>query len=146
MYTLVQDYELVTKSQFTKHTETWNTTTKSQSPSNKSLLEPPPLKPNPSGASLARDGKGKGVASESHKMHSRVQCFKCQGFGHNASSVNVLVMLPLTVPTRPLSDRKEYGSEEEGIEKWSEPNPDEFEVLDDDCLGNPNYLGCIRAI
>lgn len=61
------------------------------------------MKPNPSGASLARDGKGKGVASESHKMHSRVQCFKCQGFGHNASSVNVLVMLPLTVPTRPLS-------------------------------------------
>lgn len=103
MYTLVQDYELVTKSQFTKHIETWNTTTKSQSPSNKSLLEPPPFKPNPSGASLARDGKGKGVASESHKMHSRVQCFKCQGFGHNASSVNVLVMLPLTVPTRPLS-------------------------------------------
>jgi hypothetical protein len=40
------------------------------------------LKPNPSGALLVRDAKDKGVASETPK---------------------VLVMLPLSVPTTPLS-------------------------------------------
>jgi hypothetical protein len=83
---LVQDYELVTKTKFMRHTDTRNTTTKSLRLERNSLLGPPPLKPNPNGAPLVRDDKDKGVASETHKTHSRVQCFKCLGFGHVASN------------------------------------------------------------
>lgn len=102
-----------------------------------SLLGPQPLKPNPSGVLLVRNAKDKGVASETPKLQSRVQFFNCQGFGHVTSNCanNTLVI-----------DRKESASEEEGIEKpIYKPNLDEFEDLDDDCLGNPNHLACIRA-
>jgi len=58
----------------------------------------------------------------------------------------VSVMLPLTVPTRPLALMGKSVSEEEGVEKLIyEPNLDEFRDLDDDCSGDPNHLGCIRA-
>jgi hypothetical protein len=26
-----------------------------------------------------------------------------------------------------------------------EPNPDEFENIDDECSGNPNHLGCFQV-
>jgi hypothetical protein len=95
------------------------------------------LKPNSNGAPLVKDDEGKGVASETHNMHSRVQCFKCQGFGHVASNcANKALVI----------DGKGYVSEEDSVEKLIyEPNPNEFKDLDDDCSGDPNHLGCIRA-
>jgi hypothetical protein len=136
-YTLVQDYELVTKFQFSRPTDTRNITTKSQPSTNNFMLRPPSLKPNPNSAPLVKDNKGKGIASETPKLHSTVQCFKCQGFDHVASNcANKALVI----------DGQEYASKEEGLEKLIyEPNLNEFEDLDDDCLGDPNHLDCIRA-
>ena len=95
------------------------------------------MKPNPIGAPLVKDNKGKVIASENPKLNSSVQRLKCRGFGHSASNcANKALVI----------NGPEYTNKEEGLGKLIyEPNLDEFEDLDDDCLGNPNHLGCIRA-
>ena len=66
-----------------------------------------------------------------HKMHFRVQCFKCFGFSNVASNCASKALV---------FDVKEYVSEEEGVEKLIyEPNPNEFGDLDDDCSSDPNH-------
>jgi hypothetical protein len=110
-----------------------DTTTKPQPLGSSSLLGRSLLKSNPNGLSLVKDNKGKGVSSETPKLNSRVQCFKCQGFGHVVSnSANKDLVI----------DGQEYVSEEEDHEKQIyEPNLDEFDYLDDDCASDPNFLG-----
>ncbi|GLT62496.1 hypothetical protein SLA2020_351330 [Shorea laevis] len=135
-YTLVQDLSW-SKAQFTRFIGTQNTTTKSRCSGSDSLRGPPPLKPNPNGAPPIKDDKGKGVASETSKLRPRVQCFRCQGFGLVTSNcANKALVI----------NGQEYMSEEEGLEKQIyEPNLDEFKYLDDDCLGDPNYLSCVES-
>jgi hypothetical protein len=84
-YTLVQNYDLVTKSQWTRCQDTRNTPSRSQPGSNNSILGAPPRKPNPLISQIPREDKGKGIFHEAPKT-SRIQCFKCQGFGHISSS------------------------------------------------------------
>ena len=76
-YTLVQNYELVTKSQWTRCQDTRSIPSRSQSGSNNSILGAPPRKPNPLVSQIPRDDKGKGIFHEAPKITSRIQCFKC---------------------------------------------------------------------
>jgi hypothetical protein len=62
------------------------------------------------------------VASETPKLHSRVQCFNCEGFSHVASNCSNKDLV---------IDGQGYASEEEGLDKKiSKPNLDEFEDLE----------------
>jgi len=84
-YTLVQNYNLVIKSQWTRRQDTRNTPSRSRPGSNNFILGAPPRKPNPLISQIPREDKGKGIFHEAPKT-SRIQCFKCQGFGHISSS------------------------------------------------------------
>uniref|UniRef100_A0A2N9IA60 Reverse transcriptase n=1 Tax=Fagus sylvatica TaxID=28930 RepID=A0A2N9IA60_FAGSY len=80
-YELARNCELAAKSFFMRRSDTRNSTTYPQS----SGYRPP--KANPASAPLGKDDKGKGIVSEPTKLGSRLQCFKCNGFGHVASKV-----------------------------------------------------------
>jgi hypothetical protein len=54
-------------------------------------------------------------------------------------------MLPSITPTRPLSLMRKKQRVLKHRSIIYEPNLDEFEDVDDDCLGNPTHLGCIRV-
>jgi len=84
-YTLIQNYDLVTKSQWTRCQDTRNAPSTSQPGSNNSILGTPPRKPNPLISQIPREDKGKVIFHEAPKT-LRIQCFKCQGFGHISSS------------------------------------------------------------
>jgi hypothetical protein len=85
-YTLVQNYDLVTKSQWMRHQDTRSIPSRSQPGSNNFILGGPPRKPNPLIFQILREDKGRGIFHEAPKITLRIQCFKCQGFNHISSS------------------------------------------------------------
>ena len=105
-YELARNCELASKSFFVRRSDTRNTTTYPQS----SVYRPP--KANPASAPLGRDDKGKGIVSDPTKPGSRLQCFKCNGFGHVASKC----------PSKTLLIQKEDGKEDDMEELVYDPN------------------------
>jgi hypothetical protein len=85
-YTLVQNYDLVTKSQWMRHQDTRSIPSRSQLGSQNSIWGASPRKPNPLISQIPREDKGKGIFHETPKITSKIQCFKCQGFSHIFSS------------------------------------------------------------
>ena len=135
-YTLVQNYELVTKSQWTRRQDTRSTPSRFQS-GNNYILGAPPCKPSPLISQIPREDKGNGIFHEAPKLTSRIQCFKCQGFGHVSSSC----------PSKTLFIRghEDTGEEDNCDDKVYELNPDDFQDLNDE-EDESNLLGCVRSI
>jgi len=135
-YTLVQNYGLVTKSQWTRRQDTRNTLSRSQHGSNNSILGAPPRKPNPLISQIPREDKGKGIFHEAPKT-SRIQCFKCEGFGH----------ISFSCPNKALfiKGQEDMNEEDNCDDKVYEPNPDDFQDLNDED-DESNLLGCVRSI
>ncbi|XP_022889497.1 uncharacterized protein LOC111405037 [Olea europaea var. sylvestris] len=77
-YSLVQDYELVTKTPYGRRVDNHPFVSSVPPPPVKSLLGPPPSNVPP-----VLENKGK--APEIPKTFSLLQCFNCKGFGHIAS-------------------------------------------------------------
>uniref|UniRef100_A0A2N9HIT5 Reverse transcriptase n=1 Tax=Fagus sylvatica TaxID=28930 RepID=A0A2N9HIT5_FAGSY len=129
-YELARNCELAAKSFFVRRSDTRNTTTYPQS----SVYRPP--KANPTSAPLGKDDKGKGIVSEPTKPGSRLQCFKCNGFGHVASKC----------PSKTLLIQEEDGKEDNMEELVYDPNLEGIQDDGEEWEDEPNYLGCIRAI
>uniref|UniRef100_A0A2N9H5T6 Reverse transcriptase n=1 Tax=Fagus sylvatica TaxID=28930 RepID=A0A2N9H5T6_FAGSY len=129
-YELARNCELAAKSFFVRRSDTRNTTTYPQS----SVYRPP--KANPASAPLGKDDKGKGIVSEPTKPGSRLQCFKCNGFGHVASKC----------PSKTLLIQEEDGKEDNMEELVYDPNLEGIQDDGEEWEDEPSYLGCIRAI
>ena len=129
-YELARNCELASKSFFVRRSDTRNTTTYPQS----SVYRPP--KANPASAPLGKDDKGKGIVSDPTKPGSRLQCFKCNGFGHVASKC----------PSKTLLIQEEDGKEDNMEELVYDPNLEGIQDDGEEWEDEPNYLGCIRAI
>uniref|UniRef100_A0A2N9H1I9 Reverse transcriptase n=1 Tax=Fagus sylvatica TaxID=28930 RepID=A0A2N9H1I9_FAGSY len=129
-YELARNCELAAKSFFVRRSDTRNTSTYPQS----SSYRPP--KANPASAPLGKDDKGKGIVSEPTKLGSRLQCFKCNGFGHVASKC----------PSKTLLIQEEDGKEDDMEELVYDPNVEGIQDDGEEWEDEPNYLGCIRAI
>jgi hypothetical protein len=128
-YELARNCELAAKSFFVRRSDT-RTTTYPQS----SVYRPP--KANPTSAPLGKDDKGKGIVSEPTKPGSRLQCFKCNGFGHVASKC----------PSKTLLIQEEDGKEDNMEELVYDPNLEGIQDDGEEWEDEPSYLGCIRAI
>uniref|UniRef100_A0A2N9GGF1 RNA-directed DNA polymerase n=1 Tax=Fagus sylvatica TaxID=28930 RepID=A0A2N9GGF1_FAGSY len=130
-YELARNCELAAKSFFVRRSDTRNTTTTYPQ---SSVYRPP--KANPTSAPLGKDDKGKGIVSEPTKPGSRLQCFKCNGFGHVASKC----------PSKTLLIQEEDGKEDNMEELVYDPNLEGIQDDGEEWEDEPNYLGCIRAI
>ena len=108
-----------------------------QPESNKSILGVPPRKPNHLVSQIPREDKGKGIFHEAPKMTSRIQCFKCQGFGHISSSCPNKTLF--------IKEKEDMSAEDNCDDKVYEPNPDDFQDLNDE-EDESNLLGCVRSI
>ena len=117
--------------------ETRSTPFSPQLGNNNSLLGVPPRKPNLLVSQIPREDKGKGIFHEAPKMTSRIQCFKCQGFGHISSSCPNKTLF--------IKEKEDMGAEDNCDDKVYEPNPDDFQDLDDE-EDESNLLGCVRSI
>jgi hypothetical protein len=135
-YTLIQNYNLVTKSQWMRRQDTSSTPSRSQFGSNNSILGAPPRKPNPLISQIPREDKGKGIFHEAPKITSRIQCFKCQGFGHIFSSCPNKTLF--------IKGQEDMGKEDNCDDKVYEPNPNDFQDLNDE--DESNLLVCVRFI
>ncbi|XP_035551749.1 uncharacterized protein LOC118349905 [Juglans regia] len=125
-YSLVRDYESVMRTPYGRRGDNRPSITPAPTLSPKSLLGPPP-----SNVSPAWENKGKGP--EVPRTSSRLQCFKCKGFGHISSNC----------PSRTLVIEEHEGIVEELLEdQVYEPNLEDFGDLGDD---EGTFLGCIRA-
>jgi hypothetical protein len=125
-YELAKNYELAAKTPFMRRSDIRGAANNLH-PSNNQLLRTEPT-PTP----LGKDVKGKEVARDPSKPNTRIQCFKCQGFGHIAAQC----------PNRTIfiaEDEHEDDLEEEVYE------PESLEDLDD-YEGDRKCLGCIRLI
>ena len=92
----------------------------------------PQTRPNPNNRPLRPEDKGKGVVREIFRPNSRIQCFKCQGFGHMAAQCPNKTLLI-----------EELDGEEEVEEVVYEPNIEDIvEIREDDST----QLACIRAL
>ncbi|KAG6725272.1 hypothetical protein I3842_02G025100 [Carya illinoinensis] len=125
-YSLVQDYELVTRTLYGKRGDNRPSITSTSTSSPKSLLGPPPSIP------LVQANKGKGP--EIPKTSSRLQCFNCKGFGHISSNS----------PSQALIIKEREGVVDEPLEdQFYEPKLEEFGDLGDD---EDAFLGCILVL
>ncbi|KAG6732889.1 hypothetical protein I3842_01G199200 [Carya illinoinensis] len=125
-YSLVQDYELVTRIPCGKRGDNRPSITPASIFPPKSLLGPPPSIPP------VQESKDKGP--EIPKTSSRLQCFNCKGYGHISSSC----------PSRALVIEEREGVVDEPLEdQFYEPKLEEFRDLGDD---EDAFLGCIRAL
>jgi hypothetical protein len=71
-YTIVQDYELLIKSRWTKHQDPHRIPFKSQFRSNDSLLDAPSYRSNPSSAHIYKEDKGKQVVNKTSRLSLEV--------------------------------------------------------------------------
>ena len=125
-YELAKNFELAAKTLFMRCSDFRGATDNLHPSSNR----PPRTGPTPT--PVGKDVKGKEVARDPSKPNTRIQCFKCQGFGHVAAQC----------PNRTLliaEDECEDDLEEEVYE------PECLEDLDD-YEGDTKCLGCIRVI
>ena len=97
----------------------------------------PPRKPNPLASQIPRDDKGKDIFHEAPKITSRIQFFMCQGFGHVSSSCLNRILI--------IKGQEDMGEEDNCDDKVYEPNPDDFQDLNDE-EDESNLLGCVRSI
>ena len=75
-YELAKNCKLAAKTPFMKHSDIRRTTNNLHHLSNRPPRTEPTLTP------LGKDVKGKEVARDPSKPNTRIQCFKCHGFGH----------------------------------------------------------------
>jgi hypothetical protein len=76
-YNVVQDYELLIKSWWTKHQDPLRTLFRSQFRNNDFLLGVSPRRFNLSSAHIYKEEQGKWVINEMSRINSKVQCAKC---------------------------------------------------------------------
>ena len=88
-------------------------------------------RPNPNNRPLRLEDKGKSVVRETFRPNSRIQCFKCQGFGHMAAQC----------PNKTLLIEELDGEEE--VEVVHEPNIEDIVEIGED---DSTQLACIRAL
>ncbi|KAF5449708.1 hypothetical protein F2P56_030125 [Juglans regia] len=125
-FSLVRDYESVMRTPYGRRGDNRPSITPAPTLSPKSLLGPPP-----SNVSPAWENKGKGPKIP--RTSSRLQCFKCNGFGHISSNC----------PSRTLVIEEHEGILDEPLEdQVYEPKLEEFGDLGDD---EDTFLGCIRT-
>ena len=125
-YELVKNCELAAKTTFMRRSDIRGTSNNLNPSSNR----PPRTRPTPT--PVGKDVKGKEVTCDPSKPNTRIQCFKCQGFGHVTAQC----------PNRTLfivEDECEDDLEEEVYE------PEGLEDLDD-YEGDTKCLRCIRVI
>jgi hypothetical protein len=125
-YSLVRDYESITRTSYGKRGDNRLSVTPAPTLPSRSLLGPPPS------SFPARENKSKGP--EIPKTFSRLQCFNCKGFGHissNCPSRALVIEEREDVIDRPLEDQV------------YEPKLEEFDDLGDD---EETFLGCIRTL
>ncbi|XP_035540116.1 uncharacterized protein LOC108983558 [Juglans regia] len=126
-YSLVRDYESVMRTPYVRRGDNRPSITPAPTLSSKSLLGPPP-----SNVSPAWENKDK--SPETPRTSSRLQCFKCKGFGHISSNC----------PSRTLVIEEHEGTVDESLEdQVYEPKLEEFGDLGDD---EDAFLGCIRTL
>ena len=92
----------------------------------------PQTRPNPNNRPLRPEDKGKDVVREIFRPNSRIQCFKCQGFGHMAAQCPNKTLLI-----------EELDGEEEVEEVVYEPNIEDIVEIGED---DSTQLACIRAL
>ncbi|XP_035551732.1 uncharacterized protein LOC118349895 [Juglans regia] len=125
-YSLVRDYESVMRTPFGRRGDNRPSITPAPTLSPKSLLGPPPSNVSPA-------WKNKGKGHEIPRTSSRLQCFKCKGFGHISSNC----------PSQTLVIEEHEGIVDELLEdQVYEPKLEEFGDLGDD---EDTFLGCIRT-
>ena len=128
-YTFVQNYEMVSKPSFGRRFESRNT------PRPPAIL--PPSRPIPTTAPLLRDGKEKGILTESPGIKSTFQCYKCQGFGHKAANCGNRTLFV---------DSQDQNHERDDIEEQLyEPDLENLPESDEDCEGGDITLGVVRC-
>ncbi|KAF5470834.1 hypothetical protein F2P56_011322 [Juglans regia] len=125
-YSLVRDYESVMRTPYGRRGDNRPSITPEPTLSPKSLLGPPPSNVSPA-------WKNKGKGPEIPRTSSRLQCFKCKGFGHISSNC----------PSRTLVIEEHESIVDELLEdQVYEPKLEEFGDLGDD---EDTFLGCIRT-
>ena len=125
-YKLSKNCELAAKTPFMRRSNIRGTTNNLHPSSNR----PPRTGPTPT--PVGKDVKGKEVARDPSKPNTRVQCFKCQGFGHVAAQCPNRIFFIAEDECE--DDLEEEVYESEGLEDL------------DDYKGDTKCLGCIRVI
>ncbi|GFY87876.1 hypothetical protein Acr_05g0015150 [Actinidia rufa] len=110
-YTFIQNFKLVSKPRFIRRFENWGTP------------RPPFPSPQPKSIStnvhLPKENKGKSIS------WPRLQCYKCQGFGHIAAKCGNRILF---------ADSHDQGHEGDDIEEQLyEPNLENLHKPDKDC-------------
>jgi hypothetical protein len=83
---------------------------------------------------IPREDKGKGIFHETPEITLRIQCFKCQGIGHIFSSCPNKTLF--------IKGQQDMGEEDNCDDKIYEPNPNDFQDLNDE-KDESNLLGCV---
>ncbi|XP_038985543.1 uncharacterized protein LOC120111737 [Phoenix dactylifera] len=135
-YTFVQNYEQFSKSMFARRPDTRRVPTSAQPSGPRPPVGSVPPKPFSSPPIQNRDIKGKEILGEPPKTSSRIQCFKCQGFGHVASQcANQTLVI----------DAHEQKDDIDNLEEQIyEPNLDDIQDVEDEPEEESHTLGCIR--
>jgi hypothetical protein len=125
-YSLVRDYESITRTSYGKRSDNRPSISPAPTLPSRSILGPPPCSYH------ARENKFKGP--EIPKTSSCLQCFNCKGFGHisaNCPSRALIIEEREDIVDGPLEDQV------------YEPKLDEFDDLVD---AEGPFLGCIRTL
>jgi len=116
--TIVQDYELLIKSRWTKHQNPFRTLFRSRFRNNNFLLGVAPRRYNPSSTQIYKEDKGKQVINEMFKMSLKVQCAKYQ-------CLNRIFFKCISKPLV-IHEHKDIGHREDYCIHVYEPNPWDF--------------------